>query len=189
MRIVLLGPPGAGKGTQAVLLSKSISVPHISTGEMMREAVASGTELGVKVKGFLDRGQLVPDDVVIQVVRVRLGRPDCKPGFVLDGFPRTVNQAKVLTEILTDLKLGAMHVVELVVPESILIERIATRKADGGRSDDDEKVAAERIRVFREQTLPMIAYYKARGEAGEVDGVAGVEEVQDRILRAIGAKA
>lgn len=189
MRIVLLGPPGAGKGTQAVLLSKSLSVPHISTGEMMREAVTSGNDLGLQVKSFLDRGQLAPDDLVIKVVRERLARADCVKGFVLDGFPRNVAQAKVLTDILTELNVGSVHVVELVVPEEILVERIAGRKVGSGRTDDDAKVAAERIKVFRDQTVPMIAYYKSRNEAHEVAGVASVDEVHGRILEAIGAKA
>lgn len=183
MRIVLLGPPGAGKGTQAVLLTKELGIPHISTGDMLREAVASGSPLGQRVKGILDSGGLVSDDIVIDVVRDRLGRPDCAAGFLLDGFPRTVAQARALTTVLGDLGRPLTHVIDIAVPEHVLLDRIKSRGQSSGRSDDSLEVAAKRLKVYWEQTAPVAAYYKGLGSLVEVNGLGAIDEVS-ALLRA-----
>jgi adenylate kinase len=186
-RIVLVGPPGSGKGTQSKILSKAFKVPHISTGEMMRSAIASGVTLGQTVKGFIDRGELVPDGVVVELIRARLGEADCRNGFVLDGFPRNVAQAEVFSALMTELGLKDVAVVELKVPEDMLVERLRKR-SDGlpeGRSDDSEQVVRHRLKVFRDQTEPMIEFYRQRGAAYVVDGVGTVDEVQQRVVGAL----
>ncbi|MFM1848750.1 MAG: hypothetical protein RL417_2224 [Pseudomonadota bacterium] len=186
MRIVLLGPPGAGKGTQAVLLSKELQVPHISTGEMLREAVASGSPLGLRVKGILDSGELVPDSVVIDVVRDRLGRGDCGAGFLLDGFPRTVEQARALTVVLKELGRELTHVIDIAVPEGVLLERIRGRgQAGSGRTDDSAEVAARRLEVYRAQTAPVAGFYKELGRLISIDGLGSIDEVSSRLRAAL----
>jgi adenylate kinase len=190
MRIVLLGPPGAGKGTQSLLLSKELSVPHISTGEILREEIASGSALGQQVKGFLDAGNLVTDELIIRVTEERILRPDCAKGFLLDGFPRTVQQAEALGVFLADQNLPLEHVVQLVVPESVLLERIRARAGSVGavRSDDTAEVAANRLQIYWTQTAPVADFYRKRGLLRELDGVAMVAEVSARILEAVGHK-
>lgn len=186
-RVVLLGPPGAGKGTQAILLSKEKSIPHISTGEIMRAAVSSGTEIGSKVKAYLDSGNLVPDELVIELIRGRLSESDCKNGFLLDGFPRTVPQAQALTKLLKEMNQELTHVVEVTVAEAVLLDRIRKRGAAGsGRSDDNDAVAARRLQVYWEQTAPVTEYYKSIGRIKEVDGLGTVEEVHGRIMGELG---
>lgn len=176
-RIVFLGPPGAGKGTQAVKLAEARAIPHISTGDMMRAAIKSGTALGEKVKGYLDKGALVPDTLVIEVIADRLKASDCANGFLLDGFPRTVEQAKALDELLAKSKTPLTNVIELQVPEAIIIERIKSRGE--GRSDDTPEVIAKRLAVYKEQTAPVSAYYGTR--VAVIDGVGTVEEIAGRI--------
>ena len=186
MRMVMLGPPGVGKGTQAALLAKAKGVPHISTGEIMRQTVASGEELGKRVKGFLDRGELVTDDVMIEVMRERLRQPDCAAGFVLDGFPRTLPQAEALDVLLRELEMELTHIVDLAVPESVLLERIQKRGASGsGRSDDTMEVAKRRLEVYQAQTAPVGEYYLQRGNMIKIESLAGVPEVQAEILAAV----
>lgn len=186
VRLVLLGPPGAGKGTQAVLIAQNWGIPHISTGDILRAAVAAGTELGKKVKDILDSGNLVPDAVVIDLIRERLSRADCDKGFLLDGFPRTVEQAKSLTVLLKEIGRELSHVLDISVPENILIDRIRNRGAQGsGRADDTGEVAAKRLKVYWEQTAPVTAYYAQVGRVIEVDGLGTVEEVQARIAQAL----
>jgi adenylate kinase len=183
MRIILLGPPGAGKGTQAILLARDGKIPHISTGEIMRNAVASGSTLGKKVKAFLDAGELVPDETVIAVIRERLSQPDCGVGFLLDGFPRTVDQAKALTALLKEMKKPVTHVIELKVPDQTLIERVKKRGETGsGRSDDTEEVLAKRLQVYWKQTAPVTQYYSSIGKVIAVDGLGTVEEVHKSIM-------
>lgn len=187
-RLILFGPPGAGKGTQSNLLCEKFSLPHISTGEMMREEIKLGSSLGKKVKAILDRGELVSDDLVIELVKHRVSNADCKKGYLLDGFPRTLAQAEQVTLLKCA---GGDHIVTLVieleVPEEMLLERISKRNADSTvtRSDDDIAVAAKRLKVYTDQTAPVAAYYRGRGELKEVDGVGSVEEVQSRIIETV----
>jgi adenylate kinase len=187
MRIVMLGPPGVGKGTQAVLLAKAKNIPHISTGDIMRQIVASQSELGNRVKSILDKGELVPDDVMIEVVRGRLQQPDCANGFVLDGFPRTLPQAEALDVLLKKLSMELTHVVDLAVPESVLLERISKRGASGsGRSDDNIEVAKRRLEVYWQLTAPVSEYYTKAGRVIKIESLGTVEEVNEEVLQAIG---
>lgn len=182
MRIVLLGPPGAGKGTQAVLLASAHGIPHVSTGEMLRKADKDGTPLGLQVRSILARGDLVPDEVVIALLRERLQQQDCDRGFLLDGFPRTVPQAQALNRMLVELHKELTHIIEIAVPEDILIARIRSRGASGsGRSDDTEEVASKRLKVFWEQTAPVIEYYRKSQGVIEVDGLGTIDDVATRI--------
>lgn len=178
-RVVLVGPPGAGKGTQAVTLSDKLQVPHISTGDLFRQHIGDGTELGRKVKGILDSGQLVPDELTIELVHERLAQPDIENGFLLDGFPRNVRQADLLSKILaeSDDKLDA--VIELQVNEDILVQRLLAR----GRADDTEEVVRHRQQVYRSETEPLLDYY--RDLLITVDGVGEVDDVSSRILAAL----
>ena len=154
---------------------------------MMRSAIAAGTDLGKRVKSFMDSGSLVPDDLVISVIRQRLSQADCARGFLLDGFPRTVDQARALTVLLSDLTMPLSHVIELQVPEKVLLERIEKRGASGsGRSDDNAAVAAKRLEVYRAQTAPVTKYYHEQGKVAEIDGVGTVEQIFDRIVKVLG---
>lgn len=190
MRVILLGPPGAGKGTQAISLARDAAIPHISTGEIMRQAVANQSELGLRVKKFLDGGELVPDALVIDLIRERLSRSDCARGFLLDGFPRTVDQAKALTILLEQLNAPISHVIELKVPDSVLLERVRKRgEAGSGRSDDTEAVVAKRLQVYWQQTAPVTQYYKSVGRVIELDGLGTIDEVHARIINVVGLKA
>ncbi len=204
MNLILLGAPGAGKGTQAKLIVSKYSIPQISTGDMLREAVAKQTELGKKAKEYMDRGELVPDEVVIGIVKERLAQPDCEKGFILDGFPRTLKQAKVLDEILEDLGKKIDAVINVAVPEDEIVKRIVNRrtckncgavyhliynppkepgKCDkcGGelyqRDDDKEETVKERLRVYKAQTEPLIDYYSKKGLVYNVDGTKSIEGV------------
>jgi len=185
MRIVLLGPPGAGKGTQAARLAGRAVIPHISTGDMMRAAISSGTPVGVSAKEFLDAGKLVPDDVMIDVIRDRLSQDDCDTGYLLDGFPRTVAQAQALHALLTELGTPLTHVAELKVPTEALVARLIERGKDSGRTDDTAEVIEERLRVYEELTMPVSAFYGAQGHLIEVDGVGSIDEVQERLAGAL----
>ena len=183
MRLVVLGPPGAGKGTQARRLAERYSIPWLSTGEMLRAAVTGGTELGLPVKAIMDRGELVPDDVVDQMVSDRIDREDCRTGFVLDGFPRTVAQAEALTAMLDRKGVKLSAAIELKVDPAVLIERMAKRVADTlaahdpVRSDDNPEVFARRLDEYRETTGPLLGYYLRRGELVQIDGMQGMDAV------------
>ncbi|MFL6262278.1 MAG: adenylate kinase [Thermoanaerobaculia bacterium] len=176
--MVLLGPPGAGKGTQAQVLCHHLGVPAISTGDMLREAVAEGTPLGNKVQGIMASGALVDDATMADVVRDRLARPDAGRGYLLDGYPRTLPQAETLAGILRDAgqELDAVLLVE--VPEDELVRRALLR----GRADDQEAVIRERLRVYREKTAPLIGYYRERGLLREIDGNRPIEDVTAQML-------
>ena len=184
MRAIFLGPPGSGKGTQAKLLAQRSSVPAISTGDMLREAVRLGTPLGRRAKTIMDAGELVPDDVVIGLIRERISLPDARGGFLLDGFPRTIEQAVALDRLLEGNGEALDAVINLLVPESTLIERMGGRATREGRSDDRPETVRERLRVYREQTAPVIEHYGAQGVRIDVDGSGSIEEVSGRIDRA-----
>jgi adenylate kinase len=184
-RLLLLGPPGAGKGTQAERLVRKLGIPQISTGEMLRAAVASGSELGRKAKGIMERGELVPDPVVIGVAEARLAQPDARKGFVLDGFPRTAGQAEALDRMLSSDGRSLERCVALVVDEDELCRRIERRSQIEGRHDDSEATVRNRLRVYREQTEPLCAYYRRRGILREVDAVGTVDDVEKRIEEAL----
>jgi adenylate kinase len=181
-KIVFLGPPGAGKGTQAQVLCQHLGVPAISTGDMLREAVASGTELGRKVEGIMASGALVDDATMADVVRERLAKPDARAGFLLDGYPRTLSQAQTLEGVLEGIgeRLDAVLLVD--VPEDELVRRALLR----GRADDKEEVIRERLRVYREKTEPLIGYYRERGLLREIDGHRPIEEVTSSMLGLFG---
>lgn len=178
-RLVLVGPPGAGKGTQAAALSEKLGIPHISTGDLFRKNIAEETELGKQVKHILDSGGLVPDEVTNQMLIERLEQPDTANGFLLDGFPRNIGQADVLSKVLaeSDQKLDA--VVQLVVDEEVVVQRLLAR----GRSDDNEEVIRHRQHVYRSETAPLLDYYQ--DVLVTVDGVGEVDEITDRVLAAL----
>jgi adenylate kinase len=182
MKVVLLGPPGAGKGTQAQLLSARLGVPAISTGDMLREAVAAGSDLGRRVEGIMAAGKLVDDGLMAEVVRDRLAKPDARAGYLLDGYPRTLPQAKTLEGILADSGQDLDAVVMVDVPVDELVRRSLLR----GRADDTEEVIRERQRVYREKTEPLIGYYKERGLLREIDGHRPVDEVTAHMFAALG---
>ena len=181
-RVVLLGPPGAGKGTQAQVLGRRLDVPAISTGDMLREAVAAGSELGRKVEGIMTSGSLVDDATMAEVVRERLARPDAGRGFLLDGYPRTMAQVETLAGILREAGRELDAVLLVDVPEDELVRRTLQR----GRADDKEGVIRERLKVYREKTAPLIGYYKERGLLREIDGNRPVEDVTACLLRVCG---
>jgi adenylate kinase len=180
VRVVLLGPPGAGKGTQAVRLAEKLGVPHISTGELFRHNISEGTPLGVRAKQYLDAGELVPTSLTNDLVDDRLNDSDAAAGFILDGFPRTIDQARALHDMLERRGLKLDAVLELRVPEQVLVERLAAR----GRADDTEDVIRNRFRVYRDETAPLLDYYQH--ELKTVDAVGTLDEVFDRALHMLG---
>lgn len=182
MRLVLVGPPGAGKGTQAEVLSQQLGIPHISTGELFRAHVGNSTELGKEAKQYLDAGELVPDSVTNAMVRERLAESDTAAGFLLDGFPRNVAQADVLTAILNEQGTKLDAVVEFDVPEDVVVERLLAR----GRSDDTEDVIRRRQQIYRSETAPLLDYY--RDSLITVDAVGSVTEITERALKALRAQ-
>jgi adenylate kinase len=184
-RLLLLGPPGAGKGTQAQRLAERLGIPQISTGDMLRAAVAAGTEVGRRAKSFMDVGKLVPDETVIGVALERLGQPDAKQGFILDGFPRTPAQADALDQALPRLGCSLERCVSLQVDEEELVKRLLRRAEIEGRPDDNEQTIRTRMQVYRESTAPLVAYYRARGVLREIDGEGSVGEVAERLERAL----
>ena len=212
MHILLMGSPGAGKGTQAAELVKAFQIPHISTGDMFRAAIKEGTEMGKQAKSYIDKGQLVPDEVTIGIVRDRLGQDDCKKGFILDGFPRTVEQADALTGILKDLGLSLTRVLNINVPASDLIERAVGRrickkcgatyhtkfnppKKEGicdecgselfQRADDNAETMKNRLSVYEASTKPLIDYYKKAGLYTEVDGRQAIDKVTADLIKVL----
>ena len=181
MKLILLGPPGAGKGTQAQRLVEKHGIVQLSTGDMLRAAVKAGTPLGKKAQAIMDRGDLVPDDVMIEIIAERLDQPDTAGGFILDGFPRTVAQAKALDELLEKRGVALDAIVEITVDEDLLLERIERRSRETGGSRGDDKSTAKRLAVYREQTAPVSDYYADKGTLRSVDGMGTVEEVAELI--------
>ncbi len=210
LNLVMLGPPGAGKGTQAERFARSRGIPKISTGDMLREAVKAGTEIGLRAKAIMDRGDLVSDDVIVGIVKERLDKPDAAPGFILDGFPRTVAQAKALDGLMNGR--DALVIVDIAVPEAELVRRLGTRRvcedcgtnAEAGaetpaercgkcggrlkqRSDDSEAVVLERLRVYRRDTQPLVDFYRARPTFRSVNGAQSADGVAADLAAAIEA--
>ncbi|MEC3913340.1 adenylate kinase [Nocardia sp. CDC160] len=180
MRLVLLGPPGAGKGTQAELLSEKLGVPHISTGNLFRTNIAEQTPLGREAQQYLDAGNLVPSDVTNRMVEARIAEPDAVNGFILDGYPRTVDQAEALEKMLKESGKELDAVLSFVVDEDVVVERMLAR----GRGDDTEEVIRNRMRVYREETEPLLDHYD--GSVVSVEGVGEIDEVNARALKALG---
>jgi adenylate kinase len=214
MNLILLGPPGSGKGTQAKRIGRSRGICHLATGDMLRAATASGSELGKRVKGIMDSGQLVPDAIMIDMIAARIGEPDCRTGFILDGFPRTVPQAQALDEMLAKRGLGLDHVILIKVDEAVLIDRVAARFTCAGcgasyheryhrpqiegvcdvcgghgfvrRPDDRPEAVHARFEVYRRQTAPILPYYRSRGILRCVEGMGGIDEVARQIEAILG---
>lgn len=177
MRVIFLGPPGAGKGTQAVILAQLLHIPHISTGEILRQAVSHQTPLGVKAQSYMDRGELVPDSLMVDLVRDRLGQSDVEKGWILDGFPRTVAQASFLDELLVEISQTCDRAINLEVPDEVLVGRLLGR----GRKDDTEEVIRNRLEVYRKQTAPLIDYYQSRHQLVSIDGNQEPEQVTNAL--------
>jgi adenylate kinase len=213
VRVVLLGPPGAGKGTQAKLLQEKFAVCQISTGDILRKAVAEKTPIGQEAAQYIDRGALVPDDVIVKLVAERLKDKDCAKGFILDGFPRTIPQAESLDAMLKEMKLSLNRVLSVQVPRAVIVERLAGRRSCrncgalahsvfnppknagicdhcGGelyqRHDDEEDTIANRLSVYEQQTAPLVDYYRARHLLREIDGVGAVDAIRARVFNALG---
>ncbi|QJA05721.1 adenylate kinase [Thermosulfurimonas marina] len=213
MNIVFLGPPGAGKGTQAKRITERYGIPQISTGDMFREHLSKGTELGKKAKEYMEKGQLVPDEIVLSMVEERLKQPDCEKGFILDGFPRTVPQAEALDEMLARWGKKIDYAIAIEVPDEELVKRLTGRRtckncgmmyhvifkppkvegkcdACGGelyqRPDDNEETVRNRLKVYHESTAPLLDYYEKKGVLHRVDGLGSIDEIFERIVKILG---
>jgi len=188
MRLILLGPPGAGKGTQAQRIVDAFDIVQLSTGDMLRAAVAAETPVGLQAKEIMARGDLVTDSVVIQIVSDRIDEPDCANGFILDGFPRTVAQADALEDLLERKGMQLNTTVELAVDESALLARIEKRAAEtagGARADDNAEALKKRLAVYREQTAPLIEFYRGKGMLKSVDGMQSIDDVTAAIMEVL----
>ncbi|MCL9663719.1 adenylate kinase [Curtobacterium albidum] len=184
-RLIIVGPPGAGKGTQAGRIAEGFGVPAISTGDIFRKNVSEGTPLGVQAKAIMDAGNYVPDELTNELVKSRLSEPDAEQGFLLDGYPRTVGQVEYLDALLAEQGTGIDAVVQLVADQDALVARLLKRAEEQGRSDDNEETIRRRQEVYTEQTAPIVAAYAERGLVVDVDGLGGIDEVGDRIQAAL----
>lgn len=187
-RLLLIGPPGAGKGTQAHRLSQALGVPAISTGDIFRAHLRDETPLGRQAKAFMDAGDNVPDSLTNDLVRDRLSQPDAAEGFLLDGYPRTIDQVRALDELLAESGHAMDAVVELVADPDVVVERLKKRAVEQGRADDDETVVRHRLDVYAQQTAPLIGVYADRGLLAKVDGIGEIAEVTERIEAALAAR-
>ena len=181
MNLILLGPPGAGKGTQGHRLSERYNIPEISTGDILRSAVRKGTPLGREAKSYMDRGALVPDEVMVGIVRERLAQDDTECGFILDGFPRTVAQAEALTQLCEEQQRPIEHVLSIEVPQEALLQRLAGRRQLEGRHDDTDEAIRHRLAVYARETAPLIDYYRRQGLLRCIVGVGTIDEIFQRI--------
>lgn len=188
MNLIFLGPPGAGKGTQAGRVESAHGLVQLSTGDMLRAAVAAGTEIGKQAKEIMERGDLVPDEVVVKIISDRIEEKDCANGFILDGFPRTTGQAEALDKMLEEKGLKLNAVIEIRVDDAILVDRIRTRAAEtgGDRADDNEETLKKRLEVYHAQTAPLIPYYESQGKLLVVDGMSAIDDVTRDIEDKIG---
>jgi len=184
-RMILLGPPGAGKGTQATSLIERLSIPHVSTGDMLRAAVAAETPVGLKAKAVMDAGELVSDEIVIGIAEERLSEADAQKGFLLDGFPRTIAQAEALEGLLSKLGVELDCCLALTVDNDAIVERLLKRAEIEGRADDNEETIRERMREYDSKTAPLLEFYGSRGRLVEVDGMGTIDEVGERIKQAL----
>jgi len=187
MRLILMGPPGAGKGTQAVGIAADLAVPHISTGDIFRANVSQGTPLGIEAKRYMDAGEYVPDSVTNSMVRDRVAQEDCIPGFLLDGYPRTIEQVGEFDSMLSAAGAKLDRAIELTVDLDEVVQRLVKRAAEQGRTDDTEDVIRRRLELYFEQTAPLTALYEQRGLLVRVDGMGSVDEVAARIHSVLNA--
>jgi adenylate kinase len=181
LNLILLGPPGSGKGTQGERLQEDLELPYYATGDILRAAVREGTEIGLEAKEYMDRGDLVPDEVIIGVIAERIADPEASRGFILDGFPRTLPQAEMLDDMLERQAMSVDGVIELAVPRDELVRRMLARK----RADDDPAIFARRIESFEVQTAPLLRYYERQGKLASVDGLGTAEEIFERVRAAV----
>jgi adenylate kinase len=186
MNLILLGAPGAGKGTQAEIISKKLNIPTISTGAIIRESIKSGSEIGKKVKSIIESGNLVSDEIVIEIIENRLKEDDCKNGFILDGFPRTVAQAEALTELLNNMGNPLNAFVKLEVPQDVLMARMLRRAAIENRADDTEEVILNRFKEYEAKTLPVFDYFKKQNICFEIEAIATPDEIACNIVNRLG---
>lgn len=176
-RLVFLGPPGAGKGTQAKLLAELLSIPHISTGDILRSAIAQNTPLGQKAQSYVVKGELVPDELLLDLIRDRLQQPDAQKGWILDGFPRNVNQASFLDQLLQELHQQVDYAVNLEVPDEVLISRLLER----GRQDDNQDIIRRRLEIYRQETTPLIGFYDERSSLKAINGDRSMADVTESL--------